>query len=377
MKLNRMSFFTLIFALSFTCIAIHAQNPQQFKILNNYNSIPFEDGKTVIAEVIFTGYDDDSMIKKALKYYKSSIESGDLFYGSKVSKTVKAIREYLATDGHYNAEIKATGEKLPDNKMRLSFSINQGEQSKVDQIRFEGNVNVTDDELAQNIKECSGNRWKIFDKRFYDYVTQICSRKFLASKGYLKAEIKNILYQPDGNKNVVAIRVEEGTRYRLGEIKIEGLSVFSKEQFLTMFGQKTGEIANSKVIQDLLYEKLKVAYNDLGYVYYDADIEPYYIKPTIDGQDGLLNLKIIIDEGRQFRIRKIEIVCPALMKIQKIRKVLGLTVGEIYRQEELEKGIKRINDLKEFKFVDKDKDVELRTDEESGNLNLVVKINPK
>lgn len=127
----------------------------------------------------------------------------------------------------------------------------------------------------------------------------------------------------------------------------------------------------------MLYEKLKVAYNDLGYVYYDADIEPYYIKPTIDGQDGLLNLKIIIDEGRQFRIRKIEIVCPALMKIQKIRKVLGLTVGEIYRQEELEKGIKRINDLKEFKFVDKDKDVELRTDEESGNLNLVVKINPK
>lgn len=376
MKLYRQSFFTLVFALSFTCLAIHAQNPQQIKILNNYDSIPFEDGKTVIEEVKFTGYDDNLILKKALKYYKSSIESGDLFYGSKVSKAVKAIREYLATDGHYNAEIKVTGEKLPENKMRLLFSINQGEQSKVDQILFEGNVNVTDDELAQSIKGCAGSRWKIFDKRFYDYVTQKCSRDLLSSKGYLKAEIKNILYQPDGSKNVVSINVNEGTRYKLGEIKIEGLSVFSEKQFLEMFGQKQGDIANGKILREFLYDELSGAYKNNGYINYDAELDPEFINPRNEGQDGLINLKIQIDEGLQYRLANITIVSAENAK-PRLKKLLGLNKGKIFNQQKFEEGIKRINDTNDFLFIDKDKDVEIRTHLELPEVYLVVKVKSK
>ena len=377
MKLNRMSFFTLVFALIFTCLAINAQNSQQFKILNNYESIPFEDGKTVVAEVSFIGIEDDSDLRKVLKYYQVNINTGDLFGGSKVSKAVRAIRESLAFEGYDKAEILALGEQLPNNQMKLIFSVNRGEKAEVLEILFEGNNNISSEELVANVKQCFGNIWMRFVKRNYDYFTQKCSRELMQSKGYLKSEIKNILYQPDGNKNTILIEVKEGIRFLIGEINIQGLTVFSKEKFLEMLGQKTGDIANGKILREFLYDKLSDSYKNIGYLNYDAELDPEFINPENERQDGLLKLKIIIDEGRQFKLLKAKIVGVSQTESEKIRKMLPIKDGEIYNPSKVKKWADEINKMNKFGFFDFEKDVELPIYEDSNYVYLIAKINPK
>ena len=372
-----MSFFTLVFALIFTCLAINAQNSQQFKILNNYESIPFEDGKTVVAEVSFIGIEDDSDLRKVLKYYQVNINTGDLFGGSKVSKAVRAIRESLAFEGYDKAEILALGEQLPNNQMKLIFSVNRGEKAEVLEILFEGNNNISSEELVANVKQCFGNIWMRFVKRNYDYFTQKCSRELMQSKGYLKSEIKNILYQPDGNKNTILIEVKEGIRFLIGEINIQGLTVFSKEKFLEMLGQKTGDIANGKILREFLYDKLSDSYKNIGYLNYDAELDPEFINPENERQDGLLKLKIIIDEGRQFKLLKAKIVGVSQTESEKIRKMLPIKDGEIYNPSKVKKWADEINKMNKFGFFDFEKDVELPIYEDSNYVYLIAKINPK
>jgi outer membrane protein assembly factor BamA len=375
MKTNKIIFLTLAF---FTIILnIHAQNPTQIRILNNYDLIPFEDGKTVIAEISFTGFKHESDIEKVLKDYRNNITVGEFFKGSKVSQAVKTIRKYLVDEGYDKVEITALGEMLPTDQMKLIFSAKQGEQARVSEIRFEGNANVSNSELITNAKKCIGDGWEIYSKRKYEYIANKCARDLMGSKGYLKAEIKNIIYQPDENKNVVLIEVNEGIRYQIGKIEIEGLSVFSKEQFLKMLGQKTGEIANAKKLRKSLYEEVNIAYKNIGYLQYDAELDPELINSKIEGQDGIFNLKIVIDEGRQFRLHKIEVVGVNLKEARRIRNLLAISDGGIYEVSKVKNWVDELNKSGKYGFIDFDKDSEIRTDGETDRVYLVLKVNPK
>ena len=107
--------------------------------MNNYGHIPFEDGKTLIAEVKFIGLDSDyeeydetvgrpipkSEFLKAFQEQRTNIIAGEKFYGYKVSKVVKAMREILSSKGYINAEVIAFGEILPKNQLNLVFSVRE------------------------------------------------------------------------------------------------------------------------------------------------------------------------------------------------------------------------------------------------------------
>jgi outer membrane protein assembly factor BamA len=232
--------FTLIFVFSFTNIYAQQTSPKQIKILHNYGHIPFEDGKTTIAEVKFVGFDSDyeqydeaigkkipeKDFLKLLRESKATIDVDDKFQGSKVAKAVKVIKEGLLAYGYLNAEVIAYGEELPKNQMSLIFSVKRNFPAFVSEIRFDGNVNVTGAELVENLKECLDDR-KLFDARVYDYFAQKCSRTLLFSKGYFQAKIHSITPHLVSNSYVVEISIDEGIRFVYGTIKFEGAKIFS------------------------------------------------------------------------------------------------------------------------------------------------------
>ncbi len=368
-----------------------AKTSPQIKILNNYGSIPFEDGKTVIAEVKFIGLDTDyedydeaigkripeSDCWKLLRDKRATINVDDKFSGGKVSKVVKLLREWLSSNGYDRAEIVALGEKLPKNQMKLIFAIKRGELVRVSEIRFEGNLNVTNEELVADFKQCLGDSWKIFDERKFVYYSRQCSLKLMFSKGYFKAKTKNIKHRLVADNYVVTIEVEEGIRYRIGEIKIEGAKVFTEKEFLEMFGQKEGDVADGKALKDFFYEKLKRAYADKGYMQYDAEFEPTFIEPQAEGLDGIVNIKGTIGEGPAFKLTKIEFWGVEKEQAQELRKLFSLKDGEVYNQSEFEKGIKKIDETKEFYEIDIDTDVDLQTDEKNSEFLVTLMLRPK
>lgn len=255
MKFGKIIFLLFAFFIVFSCLEIRAQNsklPKQIKILNNYGSIPFEDGKTIVAEIVFTGLDinytqsekeeekllTESKLLRILREQRATIIANEGFYGYKIAKAVKAIREWLASNGYDKAEVTAFGEKLPKNQMKLIFSIDRGRLARVSEIVFEGNANLTNDELVTHLKQCAGDNLEIFNQRRYDYYLRKCSLRYIQSKGYFKGELEGVTRELTDNGYVVTVKVKEGSRYRIGEIKISGVKAFTEKEIREMLGQK-------------------------------------------------------------------------------------------------------------------------------------------
>ena len=105
----------------------------------------------------------------------------------------------------------------------------------------------------------------------------------------------------------IVVPVTEGKLYRVGELKVEGNSIFSEQQILAYVGLRKGEIANGKRLQDAVYEDLKKVYGSQGFVQYDAEFEPEFKDNPTNPNEGIVDITITIDEGKQFTLRQIGI----------------------------------------------------------------------
>ncbi len=125
----------------------------------------------------------------------------------------------------------------------------------------------------------------ILDLRKLQYDLQKNVRSYMWSKGYFQARLGDPVVEGLGLKRTdflplitlplpfisskddtlrIIVPVTEGKVYRVGELKVEGNSIFSEQQILAYVGLKTGEIADGKRLQDAVYEDLKNVYGAAG-----------------------------------------------------------------------------------------------------------------
>ncbi len=392
MKIHRFLF--LLFFLTSASIVRPQVQPsighpiRKIPFAKEKNSELFVNGRTVIGAIEYSGLDvdnedygvfiDDAVYETDfianLRENRTNIQVDEPFSSDKVEKVLKMLKEWLARRGYPNADVAAYGTKLPRNRMRLRFSVERGPLVRVMEINFVGNKSISNDEFVEDLKKCSGDSWERYDQRRYEYYTQKCSRALMYGKGFFRARIRGITSQLFTKDQRVTVEVDEGIRYRWGQIKIEGETVFTEKEILEMFGQKSGDVADGKSLQDFVYEGLKRGYSEKGYIQFNAEFDPEFVEPEANGFDGVVSALIIIDEGKKFIVRRIEFTGISSDEEKSLRKDLELKEGEIFVPSKLESYIDKINKTGQFYFVDKDQHVEILTNEEAGNLDLVISL---
>jgi outer membrane protein assembly factor BamA len=251
----------------------------------------------------------------------------------------------------------------------------QSEPSVLD-VHFSGNERVATDDLSSNYRDCLGDRWLKPEQELFDYFAQQCSRRVLRNAGFWKSKINTVEFRKDLAIVNVQICVTEGPRYRIGKIKVNGATAISREDILKMFDQKQGDVANGGALQDLVYTNLKEKYDELGYMQYSAEFEPHFNEAADPGLDGTVDVTINIDEGRQFVVRKILFVGGDRRDTELLRHDFPLRPGDIYSSKKMEDAIDAVNARGLFGAIDKDRDVEILTDNEGGDIAVVITLRP-
>jgi len=381
-----------IFLVIFLCAATHlrAQSSDSFTPISSDSPTAFVDGETTVAEIEITGLDSEAnefiehpvyaeKFLGQLRFERIGFVEDQTFSGYKVHLIAKKVREWLTDIGYEHAKVTALGLRLPDDQLRIRFLVERGPLIATAAIRFVGNERIPSAEFVENLKDCLGKEWARYDRKKYEYFTQKCSRSLMYSKGFFQAKIVEIKSEIRDGVRTVLVVIYEGPRYRLGRITIEGNRVFSKREILGFFGQQSGDVANGRALQDFLYEKLKQKYDELGYVQYSAEFEPDLRQPSDSTQDGIVNVSIRIDEGRTFKVRRIAFSGVTKAEEKSLLGEFFVKHGDIFSFQRLQNAIDKFNELERFVGLDKDQDVELRTDEESGEVDLFVqlrKLNP-
>jgi outer membrane protein insertion porin family len=361
----------------------------------------------IVRDLQFTGLKavQESDVLKAFREKRVGISKEAVYDPVKARNATRILRELLASKGFPNATVEIKEEEVSATSIALTFDVDQGNRSRIIDIQFEGNEHFSDGELRgalQLVKETGLiSRFKgldILDLQKLQYDLQKNVRSYMFSKGYFQARIGDPVVEGLGLKRTdfiplitlpipfisskddtlrITIPVTEGKIFRVGELKVEGNSIFSEQQILAYVGLKAGEIADGKRLQDAVYEDLKNVYGQQGFVQYTAEFEPDFKDNPANPNEGIVDIKITIDEGKQFTLRRLEFTGNTFTRDRVMRREFLINEGDIYNSRYLEISVARLNQTQYFDPIDKDQDVEIRTDEEQGDVDLIVKIKEK
>ena len=193
----------------------------------------------------------------------------------------------------------------------------------------------------------------ILDLRKLQYDLQKNVLSYMFSKGYFQARIGEpqvvglgyqtnrlsasgtlpipLITSKDDTLKII-VPVTEGKVFRVGELKVEGNSIFSEQQILSYVGLKKGEIADGKRLQEAVYEDLKKVYGSQGFVLYDAEFDPEFKDNPANPNEGIVDITITIDEGKQFRLRRLEFTGNTFTRDKVLRREVLINEGDIYNQ---------------------------------------------
>ncbi len=347
----------------------------------------------------------ESDVLKAFREGRVGISKESVYNPVNAQKGIRVIRELLAGKGFPNAKIKIREEVVSATSVAIYFEVDQGNRSRIVQIEFEGNEIFSDGELRTALQLVSETgiitRFQgkdILDLRKLQYDLRKNVLSYMFSKGYFQARIGEpqvvglgyrrtglpllralplpVITSKDDTLKII-VPVTEGRLFRVGELKVEGNSIFSEQLILNYIGLKKGEIADGKRLQEAVYEDLKKIYGSQGFVLYDAEFVPEFKDNPTNAKEGIVDITITIDEGRQFRLRRLEFVGNTFTRDKILRREVLVNEGDIYNQINLERSVIRLNQLGYFDPIDKDQDVEIRTNQDQGDVDLIVRVREK
>jgi outer membrane protein insertion porin family len=360
----------------------------------------------IIRDLQFEGLEavPESDVLKAFREQRVGISKESVYNPVNAQKGIRVIRELLASKGFPNATVTVDDEEVSATSTAVTFKVDQGNRSRIVEIEFEGNQVFKDSELRGAlllVKETGIiTRFQgsdILDLRKLQYDLQKNVRSYMFSKGYFQArigepQIVGLGYRRTGLPLInlpipfitskddtlkIIVPVTEGKVFRVGELKVEGNSIFSSERILQYVGLKKGEIADGKRLQEAVYEDLKKVYGSQGFVLYDAEFIPEFKDNPANAAEGIVDITISIEEGRQFRLRRLEFTGNTFTRDKILRREVLMNEGDIYNQIALETSVIRLNQTQYFDPIDKDQDVEIRTNQDQGDVDLVVKVREK
>ena len=344
----------------------------------------------------------ESDILKAFRENRVGISKEAIYDPVKTRTAKRILREMLASKGYPNAKVDVKDEIVSATSVAITFNIEQGHRSRIVKIEFEGNNVFKDGELRKQLQLVKTGgliaRFKsqdILDLRKLEYDLNKNVKEYMFSKGYFQARIGEpkvvglgykrtgypvikilplpLITSKDDTLKII-VPVTEGKVFRVGEIKIEGNSIFSEEQIAGIIGLKKGEIVDGKRLRKALYEDLEKIYGSQGFVEYEPELDPTLKDDPNNPKEGIVDIAIRITEGKQYRLRRLEFVGNTFTRDRVLRREILINEGDVYNQSRLEISVARLNQLQYFDPIDKDKDLEVRTNPDEGFVDSIIKV---
>jgi len=357
----------------------------------------------IIRDLTFDGLKSvaESDVLKAFRERRVGVSKESIYDPVKVRNAIRVIKELLAEGGHPNATVTERTEEVSATSLAITFDVEEGDRVRVVEIQFEGNTVFSDGQLRSSMKYVKEaglvSRFKGADILHREKLEADLHAvdNYMRAKGYLQARHGEPRVEGIGRKRTgfpvlplpflsstdealrITIPIVEGRVYRLGEFKIEGNSIFSEAQIKAVIGLNKGDIANGEKVSKGLFENLKKYYGGQGFIEYTAEPVPTFKDNPANPNEGIVDFEVTIEEGKQFTLRRLEFVGNTFTRDNVLRREVLINEGDIYNDGYWEYSVVKLNQLGYFNPIDKDKDVDRRTNDEEATVDLNLKVSER
>ncbi len=285
---------------------------------------------------------------------KINLVRGQVIAENRLTSIANDIRKAYEEKGYFLVDVKFDIIPTKEGRANLKVSINEGKKISIKKIIFEGNVKVKDGDLKGEMKDTKEKRWWMFwrtakfDRKKYEEDKKKII-EYYRKKGFKDATIlDDSVYVDEKRENLfIKIKLFEGPQYKIRNITWEGNTIFDDKVLSDRLGFKSGEVYNREKFERNLYgneQQTDVAslYLDNGYL--TMSMQPEEVKVA----DDTLDIVIHVFEGKQFRIRRVDIKGNTKTKDKVIRRELYTVPGKYFSRSDIVRSIRNLAVLNYF-----------------------------
>ncbi|PZO86926.1 MAG: outer membrane protein assembly factor BamA, partial [Sphingomonas sanxanigenens] len=273
-----------------------------------------------------------------------------IYTRSKVRADVSRIIELYRRQGRFAAVVEPKMVQLDQNRVDIVFEITEGDKSKVRQINIIGNHKFKTSDLRAQMATKQSRFFRFFssntsydpDRLAYD---QGKLRQFYLTEGYADFRVTSAIAEltPDKKDFIITYVVEEGDRYKFGEVKAESdLRDFKSEVVQRLVPMKKGDWYNAKKVEDTVDSITETA-GVFGYAF--AEVNPQFER---DAEDKTMAITFQVAEAPRVYVERIDINGNTNTQDKVVRREFRLQEGDAFNGFLVKRSQDRINSLGYF-----------------------------
>jgi len=317
--------------------------------------------KLVVAEtprivaVKFTGTKglEDSKLKEKL-----TLKENDFYTEAAVFEAKRAIIVAYEEEGYPAAAVKAvTTSEKQKGKIELTFEIEEGKKVRIKAISFVGNASIESSKLRKvmelEVKSLlKGGKFKqeTLQTDFEKIV------KYYKSRGFRDAKVTGheLQHSEDKRDLFMRITVEEGPRYRLGNVQWSGETALGKDALQKLVTAVEGDVYDIEKLEKMQAGAYEL-YAEHGYIFINIDRQESV-------RDSVVDVIYSIEESQPSVVKHVLIAGNDRTKEKVIRRELTIKPGQMFKRSALLRSQRDVYSLGFFEDVVIDYQVEQAPD---------------
>jgi outer membrane protein insertion porin family len=270
-----------------------------------------------------------------------------IFTRSRARADVARIIELYRRQGRFGATVEPQIIQLDQNRVDVVFEINEGPRSRVRRINIIGNEQFSDGRLRGEMATQEAAFYRIFsssdtydpDRLAYD---QQKLRQFYLTQGYADFRVVSAVAEltPDRRDFIITYVVEEGPRYRFGDVRVESaIRDFRSEDLQRTLPMQTGDPYNARLVEDTITTLNETA-GLFGYAF--ADVRPRYER---NAENRTMSVTFQVAEAPRVYVERININGNTATRDEVIRREFRLAEGDPFNSIRVRRSRDRIQSL--------------------------------
>ena len=301
----------------------------------------------IINRVIFEGNKrlKEDKIKKEVK-----LAPRQIFTRTAVRQDVARIIELYRRQGRFAAVVEPKMVNLDQNRVDVVFEVTEGPKSKVRQINIIGNEIFSDGKLRGEMATkqarlstlLSSNTSYDQDRLAFD---QQKLRRFYLTNGYADFRVTSAVAEltPDKRDFIITYVVEEGPRYKFGDITVDSeIRDFDNKRLAATLAPKKGDWYNAKLVEDSV-DSLSQSAGLFGYAFTEVSPEFQRDKDTLT-----MGINFHIAQAQRTYVERIDINDNTQTQDKVVRREIRIAEGDAFNSFQVKRSQDRINSLGYF-----------------------------